>query len=100
MLNLEQTAAGVVVPIRAHAGARRNGISGIHNGELKVSVTQSAEKGKANKAILGMLGEELGLRLSQLELISGATSPQKRLLVREMTLEELQQRIAAVLQNA
>jgi uncharacterized protein len=100
MIHLEQTAAGIILPVRAHAGARRSGITGIHDGALKVAVTQAAEKGKANKAIIETLCNALELRRSQLELVSGATSPQKRFAIREIKLTELEQRIAAKLQTS
>jgi len=60
---------------------------------LKVCVTQSPEKGKANKALIALLSKSLSLRKSQLELIAGETSQQKRLLVRGVTPEELSKRI-------
>jgi uncharacterized protein len=97
MIHLEPTDSGIVFSVRAHAGARRNGITGIHDGALKVSVTQAAEKGKANKAIIDLLCDALDLRRAQLELMSGEASPQKRFIVREIDSREFQQRIAELL---
>jgi len=94
MLHHEPHSAGVVLPVRAHAGARRNALKGIHAGALQVMVTQAPEKGKANKAIIELLADKLGLRKNQLELLAGATSSQKKFLVREITAEELERRIA------
>ena len=99
MLHLEPHSAGVVLPVRAHAGARRNMLKGIHAGALQVMVTQAPEKGKANKAIIELLADKLGLRKNQLELLAGETSSQKKFLVREITAEELQQRIAQRLEQ-
>jgi len=90
---LEPHPEGAILPVRAHAGARRNEIRGEQNGMLRVSVTQSPEKGKANKALIAVLSEGLSLKKSQIELISGATSPQKRFLVRDVTTAQLQDRI-------
>ena len=69
------------------ASPRRHGGNAIHrsHGHLQVSVTQAPEKGKANRAIIALLADELGLRKSQFELVAGETSPQKRFLVREIT---------------
>ena len=64
---------------------------------LKVAVTQAPEKGKANKAIVQVLSKSLGLRRSQIELLSGETAQQKKFLIRDVTLEELQAKIAAVM---
>jgi uncharacterized protein (TIGR00251 family) len=99
MIDLAPHAEGVVLPVRASAGARSNAIRGIQDGALKVSVTQAAEKGKANKAIVELLSKSLGLKRSQLELIAGQTSPQKRFLVRGVTLEELRVQIEAALNS-
>jgi len=52
---------------------------------LKVCVTQVAEKGKANKALIEVLAKGLSLRKSQIELLSGETSSQKRFLIRDIT---------------
>jgi len=90
---LEPHPEGAVLPVRAHAGARRNEIRGEQNGMLRVSVTQAPEKGKANKALIAVLSEGLSLKKSQIELISGATSPQKRFLIRDVTTDQLQDRI-------
>ena len=91
MLALASHPDGTILPVRAQPGARRNEIHGIQDGMLKVCVTQSPEKGKANKAIVELLCKSLGLKKSQIELLSGETSRQKRFLVRGITLEELSQ---------
>lgn len=94
MIDLEQRPDGVVLPVRAQPGARKSEIRGVQDGALKVAVTQVAEKGKANKALLALLAKSLGLKKSQLQLIAGATSPQKRVLVTGIPLEDLRRRIA------
>jgi len=94
---LESTAEGVVVPVQAQPGARRSGIVGMHAGRLKVAVTQVAERGKANAALCEALADALGLKRSQVTLVSGPTNPQKRFRVTGITPEELRERIAAAL---
>jgi hypothetical protein len=97
MIALEPHREGVVLPVRAQPGARQNAIRGSHEGLLKVSVTQVAEKGKANKAIVDFLSKALGLRKSQLELLAGETAQQKKFLVRDIPLAELAARIEELL---
>jgi uncharacterized protein (TIGR00251 family) len=89
MIDPEPHAEGAVLPVRAQPGAKRNEIRGEQDGMLKVSVTQIAEKGKANKALVEVLAKGLGLRKSQFALLSGETSSHKRFLVRGVTREEL-----------
>lgn len=86
---------GVVLPIKAQAGARKDEIKGIHDGHLKVSVTQTPEKGKANKAILALLANKLDLRGAQLELLSGETQPFKRILIHDIAIADLTARITS-----
>ena len=99
MINLEPHAAGIVLPVKAQAGAKRNGITGLHNGALKVAVTQAPERGKANRAIIETLAKSLKLRRSQVELLSGETNPEKRFLITGIVAEELAQRIDAALEG-
>jgi len=98
MIDLEPHADGTVLPVRAQPGSRRNEIRGQQDGMLKVCVTQIAEKGKANKALMVLLAKELSLRKSQIELLSGETSSHKRLLIRELAPDELRTRLAPYLE--
>jgi uncharacterized protein (TIGR00251 family) len=97
MIALEQRGDGVILPVRAQPGSRKNEIKGEQAGALKVAVTQVAEKGKANKAIIDLLCEALSLRKSQVELIAGETAAQKKFLVRDIAIEDLRQRVEVVL---
>ncbi len=94
MIALQPHPEGTILPVRAHPGSRRNEIRGEQDGMLKVCVTQSPEKGKANKAVVELMAKSLGLRKSQIELISGETSHQKRFLIRGIMPEELAQKLA------
>ena len=96
-VSLEEYTDGVVLPVRAHAAARRSGLCRGQDGVLRVSVTQAPEKGKANKAIVDLLARELRLKRSQIELIAGQTSPHKRFLVRRISADELNLRLAHAL---
>jgi hypothetical protein len=65
------------IAVHATPGARRNHVGGCHDGALRVSVTAPADKGRANKAIAKELAQALGLKPTQLELISGQTHRRK-----------------------
>ena len=93
MIVLAEHPHGTILPVRAQPGSRRNEIRGEQNGMLKVSVTQIAEKGKANKALIAVLSESLGVKKSQLELLAGHLSAEKRFLVHGITPDLLAKRI-------
>jgi uncharacterized protein len=99
MIDLKPHAEGTVLPVRAQPGSRRNEIRGQQDGALKVSVTQSPEKGKANKAIVELLGKTLSLRKSQIELLCGETSHHKQFLIRLISPDELAGRIEKLLEE-
>jgi uncharacterized protein (TIGR00251 family) len=96
VIELSSHPDGILLPVRAQPGASKNAVRGEQNGMLKVSVTQIAEKGKANKAIIDVLAKALRLRRSQIELIAGELQSQKRFLIRDISAEDLAERIAAV----
>ena len=85
-----------MIPVRAHAGARRNGVLGEREGALRVAVTAAPEKGKANIAIIKLLSETLGVAKSEIELLSGGTSPQKKFLIVGASLETALHAIASL----
>jgi uncharacterized protein (TIGR00251 family) len=97
MLELQDDARGVIVPVRAHAGARRNAILGVRAGMLRVAVTAAPERGKANSAIAALLCRALGQPKSAVELVAGAASPQKRFLVIDANCDELRGRLGRLL---
>jgi uncharacterized protein (TIGR00251 family) len=97
MISLTSHEAGIILRVRAQPGARKAGIVGEHAGSLKVAVTAPPEDGRANKALVEVLSEALGLKRAQVELLSGATSREKRFLVHGLTKDELASRIAALL---
>ncbi|MDO5580831.1 MAG: DUF167 domain-containing protein [Planctomycetia bacterium] len=96
-IDLTEYSGGVLLPVRAQPGSRKNEIRGEQNGALKVSITQVPEKGKANKVLLAFIAKSLGLRKSQITLIAGETSPAKSFLISEITVSELEERIAPFL---
>ena len=87
---------GCVLPVRAQPGARKTGVLGERNGALKVAVTAPPEDGRANQALAEALREALGLKRSQVELIGGHTSRDKRFLIRGVAKAELERRLAAL----
>ncbi len=97
MIALTDHAEGVVLPVRAQPGARKCGVLGEQAGALKVAVTAPPEDGRANQALVETLRELLGLKRSQIELIGGLTSRDKRFLIRDVARTELERRVAGLL---
>ena len=99
MIAITDHAEGLILPVRAQPGARRAGVQGEQNGALRVAVTAPPEDGRANQALLEALREALGLKRSQVQLLSGQTSRDKRFLIRGVARAELEGRVAALLEG-
>ena len=50
-------------------------------GSVKVKVSAAADKGKANAAVCALLAKEIGVPRSHVEILSGHSSPLKRIKV-------------------
>jgi uncharacterized protein (TIGR00251 family) len=99
VIPLEEIENGIVLCVKAHPAARRNAITGTHDGALKVAVSQAPEKGKATLAILDVIAKSLELKKSQVELLSGQTSTHKKFLIRGISADDLAARIAMILND-
>jgi len=97
MIAVREHPEGCVLPVRAQPGARKAGVLGEQAGALKVAVTAPPEDGRANKALVEALREALGVKRSQVELLGGETSRDKRFLIRGVSRAELASRLAALL---
>ena len=63
--------------VRAQPGARREGLAGTWNGMLRLRVSAPPEDGRANESLARLLGELLGLRTQEIELVAGARARNK-----------------------
>jgi uncharacterized protein (TIGR00251 family) len=97
MIELTNHPEGVLVSVRAQPGARTAGVLGEQAGALKLAVTAPPEDGRANAALVELLRDRLGLKRSQVELHSGATGRNKKVLVRGVARDELAAMLAALI---
>ena len=89
MLRLSDAPDGCILQVRAHPGAKRNAITGIHDGALKISLTTPPTDGRANDALIAFLAEQLRLPRARIALVSGQTSRSKVLRVTGLNAEEV-----------
>jgi hypothetical protein len=94
VIQIGEHANGLILPVRAQPNARTAGFIGEQAGSLKVGVTAAPEDGKANKALLEILRRLLDLKRSQIALLSGLTSREKKFLVSGIKRQDLEIRIS------
>ena len=88
-LAIRDSSGGCTLPVRVHPGARRNAITGIHDGALKVSLTTPPTDGRANQALIAFLAAELRIPRARITLVTGATSRSKSLQIAGLTAAQL-----------
>ena len=99
MIHVTEHAEGSILVVRALPGARRNSIMGEVGGAVKIAVSASPDKGKANQAIIEVLREVLEVKRSQVELLSGFASRRKRFLIRGCSKPNLEAKLSSLLQS-
>ncbi len=97
MIAVTDHADGLILPVRAQPGAKRIGVQGEQAGALKVAVAAPPQDGRANDALTDAVRAALALKRSQVQLVGGLTSRDKRFLIRGLTRAELEAKLAALL---
>jgi len=99
MITLEGKSDCVLLPLLVTPGASRARILGEHDGRLKVAVTAAPERGKANQAVVRLLAKELGVKRSQVAIVSGETSRLKTVAVEGLSEAELAERLEKLIRR-
>ncbi len=94
-VRLASRAGGVEFAVKVVPGASRSRVMGVLGEALKVAVAAPPEAGKANSELLRLLGQVLGVRRGDIELVAGQTNAQKRVRVAGMTPEAVRERLRA-----
>ena len=69
--------SGQLLEVRVRARARRNEVVAQADGVFRVRVTAAPEGGEANRAVIALLAEVLGVAPSRIALVRGAASRDK-----------------------
>ncbi len=96
-LALREAPNGCTLSVRVHPGARRNAITGTHDGALKVSLTTPPADGRANAALIAFLAERLEVSRSAVALITGASSRAKTVRIIGLTAGEVEAALLSAL---
>jgi uncharacterized protein (TIGR00251 family) len=84
---------GCQIRLRVKPRASREAILGRHGAALKVAVSQPPEKGRANRAVCGLLARALEVPSSSISVVSGETSPDKVVRIADLEAEECRRRL-------
>jgi uncharacterized protein len=93
-LQINETAAGLVMRLHVLPRAKRCEIAGTHNGALKVKVTAPPVDDAANRSIIEFLSKEFGLSKSSLQILTGLKSRDKIIQIKGLSLLDFLARIS------
>ena len=65
------------IVLKIIARAKKEIVEKISENTYRIKVTAPPEKGKANKRVMELLSEELGIKKQDIRIISGATNSRK-----------------------
>lgn len=71
----------LIVQVKVSAGAKTDHIEELLPGIFKVRVHEPPERGKANAGVARLLAQHFKVPMSQVFLVSGATSRDKKFLI-------------------
>lgn len=75
-------------PVRVIPRASRREVVGEHDGSLKVKLTSPPVDGAANFELIKMLAKRFGVSRADIEIISGETSKNKRIKIKNLSRSE------------
>lgn len=84
---------GAAFPVRVVPRASKNEISGRHGEAVKIRLTAPPVEGAANQALTDFLADVLGIRKSQIEILTGHASRDKIVCVVGLTPQEVEERL-------
>jgi len=79
-------ANGVMLTLRIVPRASKNEVSGEMAGALKIRLQAPPVEGKANRALIDFLADTLDVPRSAIDIVSGETGRNKRVLITSVTV--------------
>jgi hypothetical protein len=95
-LQVRETAEGLEVRVHVQPRAGRRGIAGVFNGALKVKVTAPPVDDAANRAVVELFADLLGIPKSACRILYGEKSRDKTLLIRGISIQDFLKRTHAL----
>ncbi|MEA2011611.1 MAG: DUF167 domain-containing protein [Verrucomicrobiota bacterium] len=93
---IKSTETGCLLMLTVRAGASADKIVGPYDNRLKIKISAPPEDGKANKAIQKFFSKKLGISKSEIQIIKGTTSQNKKLSLNNISKYTLLQKLGLV----
>lgn len=87
----------MIVEVKVIPQSRENAVIEFKNTILKIRVQGTPVKGKVNETLVKFLADSLGISRSQVAILSGLTTPKKRIEIKGVDQEFFNNWLASVL---
>ncbi|HEX9745253.1 MAG TPA: DUF167 domain-containing protein [bacterium] len=77
-LKITEESAFIEFDVIARPKSSNDSIYGTHNGAIRIGIKSAPEKGKANKSIVKFLSKKLKIPQSDITIVAGETSRNKK----------------------
>lgn len=94
MAVLNTTEKSVVLPCWIQPRASRNKVVGVHDGNIKISLTAPPVDGKANSELVKFISRSLKIPKGAVEIVSGESSRRKLLAVSTLSAKDIAEKLA------
>ncbi len=84
---LNQRGSDLEVLVTVKPSAKKSGVTGVHAGRIKISITAPPDKGKANSELIAVFADLLEKPKRDIEVMTGHASPQKKLRITDYSAE-------------
>jgi uncharacterized protein (TIGR00251 family) len=85
----KQTDVSATFAVRIQPRSSKNGVTRMEDGSLKIRLTAPPVDGAANEALVKFLSDTFSVSKSQIEIVSGHTSREKRVKISGMGDEDV-----------
>ena len=89
MLDISTEDGAVLLPVKVVPGASRTRYLGEWEKRVRIAVASPPEKGKANKAVVAFVARSLGVRKSDVTVISGLRGSVKTIRIERVDAEQV-----------
>jgi uncharacterized protein len=99
---LSASSDGTIITLEVTTGSKTDSFPSGYNPWRKAlgcHISAQPVDGKANIAIIGLVASVMGVSKNDINIISGITSSQKKILVTGIFIEEMKSRIAVLFQG-
>ena len=90
MIPIRESSAGVSFAVKVHPRARKNAITGVIDGAVKLAITAPPVEGRANEAVIEFFADLFEIPLSSVTIASGQSNRNKVVRVSGVTAAQVQ----------